>query len=102
QREAIFARVKNGGKGELVNHLGISLGDDPEVALDRLQRGEWSPEDVTPAPEDSNETEYAEHLRKIVPSPARYNANPEYLFQASGSAGKLLVYAVRTRTYTRE
>lgn len=101
-REAIFARVNDDGKVELVNHLGISLGDDPEVALDRLQRGEWSPEDVTPAPEDSNETEYAEHLRKIVPSPARYNANPEYLFEASGSAGKLMVFAVRTRTFPRE
>ncbi|MDN5636132.1 MAG: D-lactate dehydrogenase, partial [Brevibacterium sp.] len=55
-REAIFARVNDDGKVELVNHLGISRGDDPEVALDRLQRGEWSPEDVTPAPEDSNET----------------------------------------------
>lgn len=101
-REAIFARVNEQGKVELVNHLGISLGDDPEQALDRLQRGDWAPADVTAAPEDSRETEYAEHLRQIVPSPARYNANPEYLYEASGSAGKLMVFAVRTRTFPRE
>lgn len=101
-REAIFARVNEQNKVELVNHLGISLGDDPEVALDRLQRGDWDPSDVTPAPTDSHETEYAEHLREIVPSPARYNANPEYLYEASGSAGKLMVFAVRTRTFPLE
>lgn len=101
-REAIYARVNEEGKLELINHLGISLGDDPEVALDRLQRGDWSPADVTAAPEDSNETEYAEHLRQIEPTPARYNSNPKYLFEASGSAGKVMVFAVRTRTFPLE
>ncbi|MFJ3032397.1 D-lactate dehydrogenase [Rothia terrae] len=101
-REAIYARVNEQGSLELVNHLGISLGDDPEVALDRLQRGDWSPADVTAAPEDSKETEYAEYLRQIEPSPARYNSNPKYLFEASGSAGKVMVFAVRTRTFPLE
>ena len=101
-REAIYARVNEEGKLELINHLGISLGDDPEVALDRLQRGDWSPADVTAAPEDSSETEYAEHLRQIEPTPARYNSNPKYLFEASGSAGKIMVFAVRTRTFPLE
>ncbi|GAA1740671.1 D-lactate dehydrogenase [Rothia terrae] len=101
-REAIYARVTEQGSLELVNHLGISLGDDPEIALDRLQRGNWSPADVTAAPEDSSETEYAEHLRQIEPSPARYNSNPKYLFEASGSAGKVMVFAVRTRTFPLE
>lgn len=101
-REAMFARVDEHGHLELVNHLGIKLGDDPEEILDRLQRGDWKPGDVTPPPEDTRETEYAEHLREIVPSPSRYNANPEYLFEASGSAGKLFVFAVRTRTFPQE
>ncbi|MFT8704781.1 D-lactate dehydrogenase [Bifidobacterium aquikefiricola] len=105
-REAIYARVNEQGKVELVNHLGISLGDNaednPEDALDRLQHGDWEAADVTPPPEDSNETEYAKHLREIVPSPARYNANPEYLYEASGSAGNLMVFAVRTRTFPLE
>ncbi|MDY6050885.1 MAG: D-lactate dehydrogenase, partial [Rothia sp. (in: high G+C Gram-positive bacteria)] len=101
-REAIYARVNEQGKVEFINHLGITLGEDPETALQRLQEGDWSAQDVTPAPADSSETEYAAHLRKMEPTPARYNANPEYLFEASGSAGKIMVFAVRTRTFPLE
>lgn len=101
-REAIYARVTEDGKVELVNHLGISLGEDPEVALDRLQRGAWGTDDVTPSPADSSETEYAAHLRQMEPTPARYNSNPKYIFGASGSAGKIMVFAVRTRTFPLE
>ncbi|MDN6666042.1 MAG: D-lactate dehydrogenase [Brevibacterium sp.] len=99
---AIYARVNEAGKVELVNHLGISLGEDPAHILDKLQRGDWSDEDVTPAPDDSADTEYSEHVREIVDSPARYNANPKFLFEASGSAGKLMVFAVRTRTFPKQ
>ncbi|WP_210604371.1 D-lactate dehydrogenase [Brevibacterium oceani] len=98
---AIFARVNADGKLELVNHLGISLGDDPAHILDKLQRGHWGPSDVTPPPEDTYETDYADHVREITDSPARYNANPKFLHEASGSAGKLMVFAVRTRTFPK-
>ncbi|MDN6175712.1 MAG: D-lactate dehydrogenase [Brevibacterium sp.] len=101
-KHAIFARVNEAGKVELVNHLGISLGDDPAHILDKLQRGHWSEEDVTPPPEDSLDTEYSEQVREITDSPARYNANPDYLYEASGSAGKLMVFAVRTRTFPKQ
>ena len=99
---AIFARVNDEGRVELVNHLGISLGSDPAHILDKLQRGDWSEEDVTPPPEDSLDTEYSEHVREITDSPARYNANPKFLYEASGSAGKLMVFAVRTRTFPKQ
>ncbi|MDN5609577.1 MAG: D-lactate dehydrogenase, partial [Brevibacterium sp.] len=101
-KHAIFARVDDEGKVELVNHLGISLGDDPAHILDRLQRGEWDEADVTPPPEDSLDTEYSEQVREITDSPARYNANPKFLHEASGSAGKLMVFAVRTRTFPKQ
>ncbi|MDY3127053.1 MAG: D-lactate dehydrogenase [Corynebacterium sp.] len=101
-REAIFARVNEQGKVELVNHLGISLGDDPITALTRLQRGSWSPTDVTLAPADSAETEYAVQLRQMEPTPARYNANPDFLFESAGCAGKIMVFAVRTRSFPLE
>ncbi|MDO4898627.1 MAG: FAD-binding protein, partial [Rothia sp. (in: high G+C Gram-positive bacteria)] len=39
-REAIYARVTADGELELVNHLGINFGHDPEVALELLQRGD--------------------------------------------------------------
>lgn len=101
-KHAIFARVNEAGKVELVNHLGISLGEDPAHILDRLQRGDWDPADVTPAPEDTTETEYGEHVREITDSPARYNANPKFLHEVSGSAGKLMVFAARTRTFPKQ
>lgn len=99
---AIFARVNEDRKVELVNHLGIELGDDPAQVLDRLQRGDWADADVTPPPADSLETEYANHVREIVDTPARYNADPTFLFEASGSAGKIMVFAVRTRTFPKD
>lgn len=100
--QAIYARVNEEKKVELVNHLGIKLGDDPLQILDRLQRGEWDDADVTPPPEDSLGTEYSEHVREDVETPARYNADPNFLFEASGCAGKLMVFAVRTRTFPKD
>ena len=100
--QAIFARVDEHGQIQLVNHLGIDLGTDPTHILDRLQRGQWDAADVTPPPPDSTETAYAEHVRQLVDSPARFNADPTFHHEASGSAGKLMVFAVRTRTFPLE
>src|SRR5690625_629292 len=100
--QAIFARVDEHGQIQLVNHLGIDLGTDPTHILDRLQRGDWDAADVTPPPPDSTGTDYAEHVRELAGSPARYNANPKFLYEASGCAGKLMVFAVRTRTFPLE
>ncbi|MCG7310830.1 D-lactate dehydrogenase [Brachybacterium sp. ACRRE] len=99
---ALFARVDEDGTIHLVNHLGIDLGTDPTHILDKVQRGDWDPADVTPPPDDSTGTDYADHVREIVDTPARYNANPKFLFEASGCAGKLMVFAVRTRTFPLE
>ena len=100
--QAIFARVDEHGQIQLVNHLGIDLGTDPTHILDRLQRGQWDAADVTPPPPDSTGTAYAEHVRQIADSPARFNADPTFLHEASGCAGKLMVFAVRTRTFPLE
>ncbi len=100
--QAIFARVDEQGQIQLVNHLGIDLGSDPTHVLDRLQRGQWDAADVTPPPPDSTDTVYAEHVRRLVGSPARFNADPTFLYEASGCAGKLMVFAVRTRTFPLE
>jgi D-lactate dehydrogenase len=100
--KAIFARVNEEGTVELVNHLGISLGEDPARVLDKLQHGDWSDADVTPPPPDALGTDYSRHVREIVDSPARYNADPKFLYEASGCAGKLMVFAVRTRTFPKQ
>ncbi|MGP9539170.1 D-lactate dehydrogenase [Brachybacterium sp. AOP43-C2-M15] len=100
--QAIFARVDEQGQVQLVNHLGIDLGSDPTHVLDRLQRGEWEAADVTPPPPDSTGTDYADHVRQMADTPARFNADPTFLHEASGNAGKLMVFAVRTRTFPLE
>ena len=43
---ALYARVREDGELELVNHLGIRLGDTPEEILTRLQSGDYQPEDI--------------------------------------------------------
>ncbi|MGY5766580.1 D-lactate dehydrogenase [Brachybacterium sp. DNPG3] len=104
--QAIFARVDEDRRIHLVNHLGINLGADPGTdplrVLDRLERGEWDAADVTPPPPDATGTAYAEHVRRLADTPARYNADPTFLHEASGCAGKIMVFAVRTRTFPLE
>jgi len=100
--QALFARVDEDGRIHLVNHLGIDLGTDPTHILDRLERGQWEPADVTPPPTDSTETPYAQHVRELADTPARFNADPTFLHEASGSAGKVMIFAVRTRTFPLE
>ncbi|MEO9228788.1 MAG: FAD-binding protein, partial [Devosia sp.] len=43
---AVFGCVGADGKVRLVNHLGIELGDAPEDILGRLDRGEYTAEDI--------------------------------------------------------
>jgi D-lactate dehydrogenase len=100
--QAIFARVDADGRIHLVNHLGIDLGTDPTHVLDRLERGDWDDADVTPPPPDGTGTAYADHVRELADTPARFNADPTFLHEASGNAGKIMVFAVRTRTFPLE
>ncbi len=101
---ALYARMGADGTLQLVNHLGVSLGNDPEEILARLERGEYRPEDI----EDSGDRRasddgYAAHVRDIeADTPARFNADPSRLFEASGSAGKLSIFAVRLDTFPKE
>ena len=101
---ALYARMGADGTLELVNHLGVRLGNDPEAILERLERGDYRPEDIEP-PGDriASDGAYADHVRDIEAStPARFNADPRRLFEASGSAGKLSIFAVRLDTFPKE
>lgn len=102
---ALFGRVTATGGLELVNHLGIALGDDPETMLQRLETGNFSDADVAQdaSRRASAAADYAAHVRDIdAQSPARFNADPRHLHEASGSAGKLLLFAVRLDTFPQE
>jgi len=101
---ALYAQVREDGSLELVNHLGIDLGNGPEEILTRLQRGDYSPQQVSnEAAGRASDQRYGEHVRDVdADTPARFNADPSRLFEASGSAGKLCLFAVRLDTFPKE
>ncbi|QEA14232.1 D-lactate dehydrogenase [Comamonas flocculans] len=101
---ALYARVDDRGRLELVNHLGIALGTTPEEILTRLQAGDYTEADISHDPRHpASDKHYAEHVRDVdADTPARFNADPSRLFEASGSAGRLCLFAVRLDTFPRE
>jgi len=101
---SLFAQVDKEGRTRLVNNLGIDLGADPETVLHRIERGEFSDRDVDLHPgRVASDDRYAAHVREIdAPTPARFNADPSRLYEASGCAGKLAVFAVRLDTFPAE
>lgn len=97
---ALYGAVDATGKLHLVNHLGIALGDDPEAILAKLERRDFADQDIARDVGAASDHGYARHVRDIDAStPARYNADPLRLREASGSAGKVMVFAVRLDTF---
>ncbi|XUW91144.1 D-lactate dehydrogenase [Burkholderia sp. M6-3] len=100
---AVFGQVDAAGKLNLVNHLGIELGDSPEDILGRLERREFSDADIRLNAGAGSDHGYATHVREIdADTPARFNADPQRLYEASGSAGKVMVFALRLDTFPIE
>jgi len=99
---AVYAQLGKDGQLILVNHLGISLGKSPEEILQRLDDGSYKYGDIHEGGRGSDR-DYAQHVRKVdADSPSRYNADTKRLFEASGSAGKLILFAVRLDTFPAE
>lgn len=98
---ALFARVDEDGRLRLVNHLGIELGREPEEVLGRLDRAEFTETDIrSETGRLASDDAYEHHVRDIeAETPARFNADARRLFEASGSAGKVIVFAVRLDTF---
>ncbi|MET0246413.1 MAG: D-lactate dehydrogenase, partial [Sphingomonas sp.] len=101
---ALYGALGSDGELRLVNELGIALDSDPESALARLDRGEIAPEAVAwPADRRASDRDYEAHVRDIdSPGAARFNADPRCLHGASGSAGRLVVFAVRLDSFPQE
>jgi D-lactate dehydrogenase len=101
---SLFARVDEEGSVGLVNHLGIELGADPETVLHRIERGEFSDREVDLNPgRVASDDRYSSYVRDVdAPTPARFNADRSRLYEASGCAGKLAVFAVRLDTFPAE
>lgn len=100
---ALFAQIDAQGELQLINHLGINLGNTPEEILQRLERGKYRARDIDQGMQQASDHEYATRVRDIDAStPSRFNADPRRLFEASGCAGKLAVFAVRLDTFPSE
>lgn len=100
---SLYAQLHADGSLELVNHLGIDLGATPEEILDRLERGDFTEDDVHDSAGKASDNGYEARVRDVdAPSPARFNADPGRLHESSGCAGKLAVFAVRLDTFAAE
>lgn len=97
---ALFAQVRKDGKLELVNHLGLDLGDDPTTIIKRLEQGDYDKNTPINDGRLTSSSDYVDKVRDVsADTPARYNADKQRLFEASGCAGKLAVFAVRLDTF---
>jgi len=100
----LYAQIDARGAVTLVNHLGIQLGTDPEEILERVEQGNFRAADIEHDPSRScSDHDYQRHVRDIeAPTPARFNADPKRLFESAGSAGKVMILAVRLDTFPKE
>nr|WP_313353960.1 D-lactate dehydrogenase [Kosakonia cowanii] len=100
---SLFARIDDQGRLQLVNHLGIKLGETPEQILGKLDDDRIQPGDVLHDQRHGHDHDYINRVRDVeAETPARYNADPDRLFESSGCAGKLAVFAVRLDTFPAE
>ncbi|QIX94572.1 D-lactate dehydrogenase [Cedecea sp. FDAARGOS_727] len=100
---SLFARIDENGKLQLVNHLGINLGATPEQILSTLDDERVKDSDVQHDGRHAHDHDYVTRVRDVeADTPARYNADPDRLFESSGCAGKLAVFAVRLDTFPAE
>nr|WP_312275832.1 D-lactate dehydrogenase [Moraxella sp. CTOTU46711] len=100
---ALYARVNESGELELINHLGIDLGNTAEEILTRLQTQDYETGQITTQTTQlASDNRYAHDVKQVdADSPARFNADPTRLYEASGSAGKVCVFAVRLDTFEK-
>ena len=97
---SIYAQINLKGELEIVNDLGIELGDTPEDILTNLQNKSYTKDQIKFPNKLASDNEYHKRVRDVDAStPARFNADGRRLNGASGCAGKIAVFAVRLDTY---
>lgn len=99
---ALYARINKNGGLELVNELDINLGDNPEEILENLENKRYEKKDIIHSSKIASDNKYSQIVRDIDSKvPARYNSDDRLLYGASGSSGKVAVFAVRLDTYPK-
>jgi len=97
---ALYAKVNKDDKLELVNELDINLGSNPEEILLNLENNNYTSSDILKSKKLGSDDKYSEIVRGIDQNTAsRFNADNRLLHSASGSAGKIAVFALRLDTY---
>ncbi|MGE8540782.1 D-lactate dehydrogenase [Acinetobacter sp. ANC 3813] len=100
---ALYARVNDLGQLELINHLEVNLGQSPEEILLNLEKQKYQISDIKNESQCcASDQRYIKDVSQVDENtPARFNADPSRLFEASGSAGKVCVFAVRLDTFEK-
>lgn len=97
---SLFAQINEHGQLVLVNHLEVDLGDTPEEILTNLQNGYFDKSQLSQSNKLASDKEYVARIQDVnADTPSRFNADKRRLYEASGCAGKLAVFAVRLDTY---
>ena len=97
---ALYAQLSESGELTLVNHLGLELGETPEEILRNLEQGKFDQNVGAEGNLHASDRDYQSRVRDVnAATPARYNADKRRLYEASGCAGKLAVFAVRLDTF---
>ena len=97
---ALYGKVNSKGELELINELGLNLGSSPEEILCNLENKNYNSTDFEESDKLASDNKYNEIVRGIEENtPSRFNADKRLLYAASGSAGKIAVFAVRLDTY---
>ena len=97
---ALYARVNEKHELELINELDINLGSSPEEILENLQNKNYVAKDIIYSNKSASDKGYSKIVKDVNSDiPARYNSDKRLLCGASGSAGKIAVFAVRLDTY---
>lgn len=98
--KSLFARITEHGDIQLVNHLGIDLGDTPEQMIDNLEAGRYTTGTASDWAGKIWADDYSSAIKDVdADTPARFNGNPQYLHESSGCSGKVVVFAVRLATF---
>ena len=99
---SLYAKVDENGSLELINELGVNLGSTEEDILNNLENRNYNESDIIYSDKLASDNKYSEIIRQVDSNtPSRFNSDSRLLYGASGSAGKIAVFAVRLDTFPK-
>ncbi len=99
---SLYASVDKNGELELINNLGIDLGETPQEILCNLENAKFDQNNLPYTHRKASDYEYKNRLRDMTSKiPARFNSDKRRLYDSSGCAGKIAVFAVRLDTFIK-